>query len=183
MDNNTNNEQFQNTQNINLQNTGAINPNQVNNQSQNINQDIQQDITPVQNTTVANESPNVNDIPNQQQPTPNPQPVYVQPQYTYANNDVPEEYKPISMWGYFGYEILFAIPLIGFILILVFSFGGAKNKNLRNFARSYFCGLIIALIATTIFAIIMLVVGGAASFSKVSNPSNFGANEAARTLY
>ena len=87
------------------------------------------------------------------------------------------------MWGYFGYEILFAIPLIGIILILVFSFGGAKNKNLRNFARSYFCGLIIVLIATTIFAILMLVVGGATSFSKVSNPSNFGANEAARTLY
>ena len=21
-------------------------------------------------------------------------------------NNVPEEYKPISMWGYFGYEIL-----------------------------------------------------------------------------
>ena len=113
MDNNTNNEQFQNTQNINLQNTGAINPNQLNNQSQNINQDIQQDITPVQNTTTAKENTNVNDIPNQQQPTPNPQPVYVQPQYTYTNNDVPEEYKPISMWGYFGYEILFAIPLIG----------------------------------------------------------------------
>ena len=67
MDNNTNNEQFQNTQNINLQNTGAINPNQVNNQSQNINQDIQQDITPVQNTTTAKENTNVNDIPNQQQ--------------------------------------------------------------------------------------------------------------------
>ena len=183
MDNNTNNEQFQNTQNINLQNTGAITPNQVNNQSQNINQNVQQDINTVQNTTTVNENPNVNDIPKQEQTTSNSQPVYVQPKYTYTNNDVPEEYKPISMWGYFGYEILFAIPLIGFILILVFSFGGARNKNLRNFARSYFCGLIIILIATTIFAILMLVLGGAASFSKIPNSSNFGVKESASTLY
>lgn len=50
------------------------------------------------------------------------------------------------MWGYFGYEILFSIPIIGFIFILVFSFGGTNNINLRNFARSYFCVLIILLI-------------------------------------
>ena len=24
------------------------------------------------------------------------------------NNNIPEEYRPISMWGYFGYEILFS---------------------------------------------------------------------------
>ena len=60
-------------------------------------------------------------------------------------DNIPEEYKPISMWGYFGYEILFAIPIIGFILLLVFSFGGTRNKNLKNFARSYFCFLIIFL--------------------------------------
>ena len=36
--------------------------------------------------------------------------------------NIPDEYKPISMWGYFGYEILFSIPIIGFIFILVFSF-------------------------------------------------------------
>ena len=34
--------------------------------------------------------------------------------------NIPDEYKPISMWGYFGYEILFSIPIIGFIFILVF---------------------------------------------------------------
>ncbi len=57
--------------------------------------------------------------------------------------NIPENYKPISMWGYFGYEILFSIPCIGIILLLVFSFGGTKNVNLKNFARSYFCFLII----------------------------------------
>ena len=61
------------------------------------------------------------------------------------------------MWGYFGYELLFAIPIVGFILTIVFSFGGTKNINLRNFARSYFCYLIVALI---IILIIFSIAGG-----------------------
>lgn len=69
------------------------------------------------------------------------------------NYNIPEEYRPISMWGYFGYQILFAIPLIGWIMLLVFAFGGTKNINLRNFARSYFCILIIMVLLIIIFAI------------------------------
>ena len=81
--------------------------------------------------------------------------------------NIPEEYKPISMWGYFGYQLLFAIPCVGFILLLVFSFGGTKNVNLKNFARSYFCVLIITVI---LFVIIFLVAGaGALSFEIFSN--------------
>lgn len=55
-------------------------------------------------------------------------------------------YKPITMWGYFGYEILFSIPCVGLIFLIVFSLGGTKNINLRNFARSYFCYTIILLV-------------------------------------
>jgi hypothetical protein len=73
-------------------------------------------------------------------------------------NSIPAEYQPISMWGYFGYEILFSIPCIGFILLCVFAFGGTQNKNLKNFARSYFCFLIIVLIL-----IGLLIAGGAFS--------------------
>lgn len=76
-------------------------------------------------------------------------------------SDIPEEYKPISMWGYFGYEILFSIPLVGLILLLVFSFGGAKNKNLRNFARSYFCFLIVVVI---ICIIVLFEIGSNLSY-------------------
>ena len=74
----------------------------------------------------------------------------------YMNDkNLPYEYKPISMWGYFGYEILFSIPFIGFILLLVFSFGGTKNINLRNFARSYFCFSIIVIIFIAIIYILI----------------------------
>ncbi len=64
--------------------------------------------------------------------------------------NIPSEYQPISMWGYFGYQILFSIPCIGFICLLVFSFGGTQNKNLKNFARSYFCFLIVAAVLMVI---------------------------------
>ena len=77
-----------------------------------------------------------------------------------GNGSVPFEYKPISMWGYFGYELLFAIPCVGFILLLIFSFGGTSNMNLKNFARSYFCFMIVV-----VLVLIFLVTGGAAIIS------------------
>lgn len=64
------------------------------------------------------------------------------------------DYTPISMWGYFGYEILFLIPFLGFILLIIFSVGGTRNINLRNFARSYFCLIIILLVFMGLCAII-----------------------------
>lgn len=78
-----------------------------------------------------------------------------------GNGSVPYEYKPISMWGYFGYELLFAIPCVGFILLLIFSFGGTSNQNLKNFARSYFCFMIVIAVLVVIF----LLTGGAALIS------------------
>ncbi len=73
--------------------------------------------------------------------------------FGFNENNLPEEYRPISMWGYFGYELLFAIPCVGFILLLVFSFGATKNVNLKNFARSYFCMWIIAIVIAIIFVV------------------------------
>ncbi|MCR5327411.1 MAG: hypothetical protein K6E12_00950 [Saccharofermentans sp.] len=66
---------------------------------------------------------------------------------------IPKEYEPISMWGYFGYQILFSIPVVGFICLIIFAIG-AKNVNKKNFARSYFCYTIICLV---IFAIVFAV--------------------------
>lgn len=74
---------------------------------------------------------------------------------------IPPEYKPIGMWGYFGYELLFSIPCIGLILLIVFSFS-KSNVNLKNFARSYFCLLILLVI---VLLLIFGIAGGAAIFS------------------
>ena len=76
------------------------------------------------------------------------------PQVQFRSDTVvlPDEYKPISMWGYFGYEILFSIPIVGFIVLIVMSIN-AKNQNVKNFARSYFCFTIILLILLVILLV------------------------------
>ena len=58
---------------------------------------------------------------------------------------IPAQYKPISPWGYIGYSLLYSIPFIGLIFLIVFSFSG-KNINRRNYARSFWCALLIVLI-------------------------------------
>ena len=73
------------------------------------------------------------------------------------NKDIPIEYKPLGAWAYFGWNLLFALPLVGFIILIVFACGATKNINLRNYARSYFCYLVIALIILIIFLVIAAI--------------------------
>lgn len=58
---------------------------------------------------------------------------------------LPGKYRPLGMWAFFGYTILFSLPIVGFICAIVFSF---NNNNIcrRNFARSYFCIIIIGVV-------------------------------------
>ena len=74
-------------------------------------------------------------------------------------NQLPAEYKPISMWGYVGYQLLFAIPCIGVICIIIFAFGGTPNINLRNFARSYLLIWLLAIALVVFFFIMMAMLG------------------------
>ncbi|MBQ6048943.1 MAG: hypothetical protein IJL40_06380 [Oscillospiraceae bacterium] len=69
------------------------------------------------------------------------------------HNIVPAEYRPISAWGYVGYSLLYSIPLVGLIFLLVHTFSN-KNINRRNYARSYWCWLIIGLIIIAIFFVL-----------------------------
>lgn len=75
------------------------------------------------------------------------------------NSNIPSQYKPISAWGYFGYNILFSIPLVGLICLIVFSFD-SSNINRRSYARSFF--IIYVLIA--IFLLISIIFFGGISF-------------------
>jgi len=70
---------------------------------------------------------------------------------------VPEENRPLGPWAYFGYGLLFSIPVIGFILLIVLSFAG-KNVNRKNFARSYWCWALLV-IALILIAVVILVTG------------------------
>ena len=69
----------------------------------------------------------------------------VTPQYSAPATQIPPEYQPLGAWAYFGLSLLFSIPIVGFIFLIVFSCNGS-NINRRNFARSYWCWLVIVLV-------------------------------------
>ena len=73
-------------------------------------------------------------------------------------SQLPSKYHPLSAWTYFGLSILYALPLIGQILLIVHALSD-DNINRRSFARSYFCSLLIALFFGVI-AILLFVVTG-----------------------
>lgn len=70
----------------------------------------------------------------------------------YDVSQLPSQYKPLGAWTYFGYSLLFSIPLVGFILLIVFSCSN-ENINRRNYARSFFCVYAIVLILIAVLAI------------------------------
>ena len=95
-------------------------------------------------------------------------PRYQQPNYQPYNqgypqpnpaNYIPPQYKPISVWGYLGYEILFSIPVIGFIMMLVLAFA-PENVNVKNFARSFLLWILLVTIIVVIVAVIITAVTG-----------------------
>lgn len=83
-------------------------------------------------------------------------PVFVQP----TANTIPPENRPLSPWAYWGLQILYAVPIVGFIFLIIHSCSGA-NINRRNFARSYWCSLILVGIIGLIYLIVALIAGGA----------------------
>ena len=68
----------------------------------------------------------------------------------------PERFRPLSPWAYFGYSLLFSIPVIGLVCLIIFALSD-NNINRRSFARSFFCGLVIVLIAAVVLAVMGVV--------------------------
>ncbi len=64
---------------------------------------------------------------------------------------LPEKYRPLGAWAYFWYSVLYAVPLVGFIFLIVFSLSDA-NINRRSFSRSYFC---IYVILAVVFMVLL----------------------------
>ena len=104
-----------------------------------------------------------NNYQNQQYATPNYGPQNYQQPNPY--NSVPPYYRPIKGIGYVGYNILYAIPIIGFIMVIVNALS-EDNINKRNYARSYLWAMLIGLIISIIVGIIaaiVAVIGAAAN--------------------
>ena len=62
---------------------------------------------------------------------------------------LPEKYRPLGAWAYFGYTVLFSIPLVGVICLIIFACDGSQVVR-RSFARCYLCVLILVVILVLI---------------------------------
>ena len=111
---------------------------------------------PAQQTTQPNYS--------YQQPATN---VYAPPvivQNGYTESMPMGKYRPLSAWAYFGWTLLYCIPIVGFIALIINSVSDA-NINRRNHARSYWIALLVAVL---IYVIFFLVLGVSLSLNDVS---------------
>lgn len=70
--------------------------------------------------------------------------------------DLPEHLKPMGAWSYFWLQVLYLVPIVGFIFLMIFTFHGG-NINRRSFTRSYWCAaLVIGIIYTVILLFFIL---------------------------
>ena len=74
-------------------------------------------------------------------------------------DQLPPQYRPLSPWAYFGLNILFSVPVVGLVFLIVFAFN-KSNINRRNFARSFFCLLLIVVVIGLIVLAITAATGG-----------------------
>lgn len=88
--------------------------------------------------------------------TPVCEPVTAEPLPVETEPDQRSKYQPISAWGYFGIFLLVAIPVIGWILIIVWALGGCRKVNKRNMAR----GILLNVLLQVILIVIALAVAG-----------------------
>lgn len=59
------------------------------------------------------------------------------------------QYRLLSPWAYVGYGLLFTLPVIGWILAVVFALND-DNLNRRNFARGYWCMVLVVVILSIV---------------------------------
>lgn len=82
---------------------------------------------------------------------------YNQPPYPVPGYPPAEMEEPVGVGEWTGLlAIATFVPCIGFILMLVWAFGGADNKSKANFCKAY---LIIALIKLALYAILFIIWG------------------------
>ena len=77
--------------------------------------------------------------------------------------------KPITAWGHVGYSILWAIPVVGWIIWFCMALG-SRNINKKNYARSKFCGIV----ALVLFVVVGVVVALALSIAGIDLAAMLG---------
>lgn len=81
-----------------------------------------------------------------------------------SNVNIPNEYRPLSPWGYIGYNILFNIPIVGLVLLIVFALDNNYIAR-RNYSRSYLIVMLIGILISVIAFIICFALGLLSTYS------------------
>jgi uncharacterized membrane protein len=71
----------------------------------------------------------------------------------------PREVEPVSLGDWILTLVVLAIPIAGFVMMLVWGFSSGTNPSKQNFCRA---SLILYLIAIVIFVLFMMTFGFAA---------------------
>lgn len=66
----------------------------------------------------------------------------------------------MGAWSYTFLNILYCIPIVGLICLIIHSFD-SNNVNRMHYARSFFTGLLLALIVAGIITLVLIFVPGA----------------------
>jgi hypothetical protein len=62
-------------------------------------------------------------------------------------------YDVLSTWGFVGSMVVMSLPLIGFIMTIVWASGGTANLNRRNLARGYLLIMGLGILLSIIMAL------------------------------
>lgn len=96
-----------------------------------------------------------------------PPPVYTPPaaQMAYAPQQPPvyshqPGSEPLRVGQYIGMLLLMCVPILGVILLFVWSFGGSVNLNKKNYARAMLIVCAIGFILSIIFGIALTSIIG-----------------------
>ncbi len=73
-------------------------------------------------------------------------------------SQLPEKYRPLGPWGYWGWTIIYSFPIVGFIFMIINSFR-TSNIARRNHARSFFCTYVVILILVLVTVAILYFTG------------------------
>jgi len=92
-------------------------------------------------------------------PPPAPPPAYVAPvnapavaPHAMQGGYVDSRDRVMTVGGWMGVFLLMMIPLVNFILVLVWAFGGDVNRNKQNFVRAY---ILLFIILTLVYILLM----------------------------
>ena len=87
------------------------------------------------------------------------QPVYQQPMYQQPAAEAPppkgSRYAPVSAGGFFGYYILFALPIIGLVMSIVWAKDTEGSINRQNLAKL----MLVLKIIGIVFLVLMAIFG------------------------